>query len=208
MPASEFSRVSTTTIVAVLWLIGAIACASVAMVVTVRLRRIIHRGSKSIDPRLHVLFDELKRHLNIRRSVRLAVIQESLGPLTFGWLRPIVVMPEALANDSIDERLKPLLAHELIHVRRGDAIVGLIQTVAQCLWWFHPLVWWANRQMVQQRERCCDEEAIAGLAIRAGPLCSQFARCRRNQTTNALPRRAAGNSTRGSHQTTIRAHHG
>jgi beta-lactamase regulating signal transducer with metallopeptidase domain len=168
VPASEFSCVSMTAVFAGLWLIGAIACASVAMAVTLRLRRIIYRGSKSIEPKLHARFDDLKRQLNIRRSVRLAVIQESLGPLTFGWLRPIVVMPEALANDSIDERLKPLLAHELIHVRRGDAIVGLIQTAAQCLWWFHPLVWWANRRIVQQRERCCDEETIAGLAIEPG----------------------------------------
>jgi predicted esterase len=93
------------------------------------------------------------------------VTREAIGPLTFGWVRPTVVIPEALAaHRSVDE-LEPLLAHELVHVRRGDALVGLFQIAMQCLWWFHPLIWWANRRIVSERERCCDEEVVASLAF-------------------------------------------
>ena len=36
------------------------------------------------------------------------------------------------------------------------------------MWWFHPLVWWANREARRERERACDEEVVAGLGCRAG----------------------------------------
>jgi beta-lactamase regulating signal transducer with metallopeptidase domain/tetratricopeptide (TPR) repeat protein len=69
--------------------------------------------------------------------------------------------------------LAPILAHELIHVRRGDAYVGLLQMIAQVLWWFHPLVWWMNREMCRRREQCCDEEAVAGMGCSG----ATYARC-------------------------------
>ena len=69
--------------------------------------------------------------------------------------------------------MEPILAHELIHVRRGDAYVGVLQMIVQALWWFHPLVWWANREMCRRREECCDEEAVAGIGCSA----AAYARC-------------------------------
>lgn len=59
--------------------------------------------------------------------------------------------------------LAPILAHELLHIRRGDLWVGLLQTLAQAVWWCHPLVWWVNRITTREAERCCDEEVLAEL---------------------------------------------
>ncbi|MBI1315000.1 hypothetical protein GC176_27225 [bacterium] len=59
--------------------------------------------------------------------------------------------------------LLPILAHELLHVRRGDLWIGLLQTIAQAVWWFHPLVWWVGRLTNREAERCCDEEVLAEL---------------------------------------------
>ncbi|HQZ66647.1 MAG TPA: M56 family metallopeptidase, partial [Planctomycetaceae bacterium] len=59
--------------------------------------------------------------------------------------------------------LDPILAHELLHIRRGDLRFGMLQLIAQCLWWFHPAVWFANRWLSREAERCCDEQVIAEL---------------------------------------------
>ncbi len=56
--------------------------------------------------------------------------------------------------------IEPVLAHELIHIRRGDTAVGLLQVLAGIVWWFHPLMWWASRELTRQRERCCDVEVV------------------------------------------------
>ena len=61
------------------------------------------------------------------------------------------------------EHRRDILAHELSHVLRFDAIVNALQVIAQALFWFHPLVWWANQRIRQEREKCCDEMVIARL---------------------------------------------
>lgn len=61
------------------------------------------------------------------------------------------------------QTLTPILAHELLHIRRGDLWVGLLQTLAQAVWWSHPLMWWVNRLTTREAERCCDEEVLAEL---------------------------------------------
>ena len=62
-----------------------------------------------------------------------------------------------------DSSLLPILAHELLHVRRGDLWVGMLQTITQAVWWFHPLVWWVGKATSREAERCCDEEVLAEL---------------------------------------------
>ena len=41
--------------------------------------------------------------------------------------------------------------------------VNLLQVLAQAVYWFHPFVWWTNRKIRQEREKCCDEMAVAHL---------------------------------------------
>ncbi len=59
--------------------------------------------------------------------------------------------------------LDPILAHELLHIRRGDLRTGTLQAIVQSLWWFHPAVWLCNRWLSREAERCCDEQVIAEL---------------------------------------------
>ena len=165
---TQLWQVTTSPIAPLLgaaWLFGALAYASYALLVTIACRRMIHTSRLRDDERLANLTSDLSHRLGLRRPVRLWVTRRPLGPLSFGLVRPTVVLPEALAASRTPAELEPLLAHELVHVRRRDSLVGLLQLAARCLWWFHPLVWWAGRRIEFERERCCDEEVVAGLAI-------------------------------------------
>ena len=159
------ARIPIRSALAISWLIGASAFAGHAMLTILLFWRTIRTSRTPVDERLASLALDLSSRLGIRRSVRLWVTAEPLGPLTFGWIRPTIVIPQALAAHHNNGELEPLLAHELVHVRRGDALVGLLQLAVRCLWWFHPLVWWASRRIDYERERCCDEEVVASLAF-------------------------------------------
>ncbi len=74
------------------------------------------------------------------------VTKGRLGPAVTGILRPTLLLPEGIVRDRTPDELEPILAHELIHIRRGDLWVGLLQTIVLALWWFHPLVRWAVRE--------------------------------------------------------------
>jgi beta-lactamase regulating signal transducer with metallopeptidase domain len=149
-----------------LWGTGSVVYALLASIVTFRCWRSIDRAQSASDERLTAAFGKLTDRLRVTRRTRLAVVDEPLGPLSFGWLHPTIVLPRSLVEGRTAAELEPILAHELVHVRRGDAFVGLLQSVVQGVWWFHPLVWWANRGVVRERERSCDEEVVAGLDYR------------------------------------------
>ena len=157
-----------TVAMGLVWLAGAIVCAAVMSFSTCRLWRRICRVQLPVDVPLANLAGRLRQSLNVSDRVRLIVVPEQIGPLAFGWVRPTVVLPRGLVSSCSIDDLEPLVAHELMHVRRRDGLVALFQLVVQCLWWFHPLVWWANRRIVQERERCCDEAVIGGLGWQPG----------------------------------------
>jgi hypothetical protein len=115
----------------------------------------------------------MAKQLGLRRAVRVRIASETIGPAVFGLWRPVVVIPETMLREKTLPQIEPIVAHELVHVRRGDAYVGVLQMIVQVLWWFHPLVWWANREMGRRREQCCDEEVVAGLGCSS----AAYARC-------------------------------
>ena len=80
------------------------------------------------------------------------------------WI--IGLKPQVLLPMELFKRLEPaaqslLLAHELAHVRRKDHLVRLLQLLISTLFWWHPVVWWACRELQQLEELCCDAMVVA-----------------------------------------------
>ena len=59
--------------------------------------------------------------------------------------------------------MRTVLLHELGHIKRRDGLASLLQAVVSVLYFFHPLLWWANRQLNASREEACDELTVQAL---------------------------------------------
>lgn len=81
-------------------------------------------------------------------------------PAVIGVLRPSVIVP-ADAMSWTAERLRLVLLHECAHVRRRDALLQVIASLATAAYWWHPLTWVAARRIVRERELACDDLVIA-----------------------------------------------
>src|SRR5262249_52091734 len=113
----------------------------------------LRRRSKVLDDgRWLALLDEAKQHLGVRRSVQLREHAAALAPLTWGALRPVLLVP-AGAGDWPDERRRLVLLHELAHIGRWDWLTQLAAHLACALYWFNPLVWLAAPPMLIERAR-------------------------------------------------------
>ncbi|MFZ2149018.1 MAG: ankyrin repeat domain-containing protein [Sedimentisphaerales bacterium] len=84
-------------------------------------------------------------------------------PFVWGLLRGSIYLPANFLKINQPKHQRSVLGHELSHIVRFDAAVNLLQVIAQAIFWFHPFVWWANRKIRQEREKCCDEMAIVRL---------------------------------------------
>ncbi|MEX0641787.1 MAG: carboxypeptidase regulatory-like domain-containing protein [Pirellulales bacterium] len=93
------------------------------------------------------------------RNVRLLISDQIDGPVTWGLLRPVIVLPARFVEPSSDVELRWCLAHELSHVERRDAATLLLATLAQLVCFYNPLYWWLHRQMVLCQDFIADARA-------------------------------------------------
>ena len=131
------------------------------------LRRIRAHRVTEFDEEISDLVATLAQQLKLRRIPRVIVSDVRFGPAVLGVFRHVVVLPRCLVADlrcRDPKVLRPILAHELLHIRRGDLWTGTLQAAVQCLWWFHPAVWIVNRFLSRETERCCDEQVVAELS--------------------------------------------
>lgn len=111
----------------------------------------------------------VKRELGIAGEVGLAFAACS-SPFTFGWRRPLVLLPLE-ARSWCTQRRRAVLYHEFAHVRRGDYLWLVVTELAQALYWPNPLVWMGARQIRYAQELACDD-----VALRAGFSSADYAR--------------------------------
>jgi len=81
-------------------------------------------------------------------------------PAVFGIVRPILLLPEGIFDRLTPAQLEAIVAHELCHVRHRDNLFAAMHMFVETVFWFHPLVWWVGKRMVEERERACDEEVL------------------------------------------------
>ena len=95
-----------------------------------------------------------------RRPLAMVVSPQTVEPAVFGVWRPVLLWPRGLEDRLGDAHLEALLAHELCHVRRRDNLAMTLHMLVEAVFWFHPLVWWVERRLIDERERACDEDVV------------------------------------------------
>ena len=128
--------------------------------------RSLTRRSEPVTGALRRRFEELRHRAGIRRGVRLATSAAAGVPMVVGWLRPIVLLPPALLVGLPAAYVEALLVHELVHVRRLDWLVNVLQSVAETLLFHVPTTWWLAKRLRDERELCCDAESVVLLGDR------------------------------------------
>ena len=126
-----------------------------------RIRQLRHAGLIEIPERVRNSFERLSQRVGIRRKIELYVCPRISGPLAMGVFRSLVLLPASALTALSPDQLEVVLAHELAHIRRGDYLWNMIQTMVETLFFFHPAVWWVSNNLRQQRELCCDDVALA-----------------------------------------------
>ncbi len=90
-------------------------------------------------------------------------------PMTFGWLRPLILLPES-ALDWPTDRRNAAIAHENAHIVRRDCLWNFLAQIACAIWWFHPLTW-----VIASRARKNAEKAADNAVLRDGLSSADYA---------------------------------
>lgn len=96
---------------------------------------------------------------------RLAESEMLSVPVTLGVRNPAILFPVEWKEWEEGE-LEAVLAHEISHVARRDALVQRLALIHRAIFWFSPFAWWLERHLVDLSEQASDEAALAGGADR------------------------------------------
>jgi GWxTD domain-containing protein len=99
----------------------------------------------------------------IRQGVRRAEFLTSSAcsaPVTVGWIRPVVILPEGWESWSEGQR-EAVMLHEQEHARRRDPLIQWVALANRAVFWFHPLAWWLERHLAELAEDACDTVVLS-----------------------------------------------
>ncbi|MBN2315392.1 MAG: ankyrin repeat domain-containing protein [Sedimentisphaerales bacterium] len=148
---------------ALVWIVGVVVFILVAAVKALRTQLWLRRSRKPLPAELQAGIADLFSSLDLKKVPKVWLVEGIGQPFVWGLLRGGIYLPANFVKVNSPEHRRGVLGHELSHVLRFDASVNLLQTIAQALFWFHPFVWWANKRIRAEREKCCDEMTIARL---------------------------------------------
>jgi beta-lactamase regulating signal transducer with metallopeptidase domain/Leucine-rich repeat (LRR) protein len=138
----------------------------------IRLWRVVQK-SHAAPAWANRLLRKVAADLGCVADVDLRCSAEVASPILSGWLRPVIVLPEALPKANCAGDLRAILAHELRHLRSGDLLWTRIVQVLSILLWFHPLMWRVRTAHAAACEEVCDAAAadyVGDLAAYSGTL--------------------------------------
>jgi len=145
------------------WIVGVTLFVLVAVTKALRTEFWLRRQRKLLSAKLQSEIENLFSGLEIRTLPKVWLVEGIGQPFVWGLLRGSIYLPVDFAKIDNTEHRRGVLGHELSHILRFDAAVNILQIITQAVFWFHPFVWWANKRIRAEREKCCDEMAIARL---------------------------------------------
>lgn len=145
------------TAVAVIWIAGICFLMAVQIREYVGMARLAAGyADQTMTPEQKEFLDGLKGQYGIRRRVFLYQASARDRTMTFGFFSPVIV-----CNREIPGREAELLVrHELVHIRRMDALWKMFMQLAVMIHWWNPLVWKLRSSFEQVCECSCDETVM------------------------------------------------
>jgi bla regulator protein BlaR1 len=143
----------------ILWVVGTFAfCLRVVggLLYVGRLRR----EAIVVDGDWSAKLQKLSRQLGISHCVSLASSRSIAAPVVAGIIKPIILIPIGMLTSLSNEQLETIFIHELIHIKRKDFLINLIQSFVEAIFFFNPFSWILSNIIKREREHCCDDAVI------------------------------------------------
>ena len=102
----------------------------------------------------------LAQGLNIKRLITLAESSAIQAPVVVGYFKPFILIPIGMCTSLSTAQLETIFLHEIMHIRRKDYLINLVQVAVESVYFFNPFVWIISGIMKREREHCCDDAVV------------------------------------------------
>lgn len=113
------------------------------------------------------LEDDIAKSLNvhlgnngINRNIKIGYSNKIIGPVTFGFIEPVILLPFSLLNQMSSDEIKYILLHEIGHIVRNDYLINLFVEIANIFLCFNPFSYYFSKTIRTNREKACDDWVV------------------------------------------------
>lgn len=143
-----------------IWIVGMLAMMILVIKSSLRLRTIKKSALPLQNSEVRRLYNRCLNEMKITRNIPVYSTAFLKSPIIVGFLKPCIYLPIHLISDYHESDMRYMLLHELQHYRHKDAIANYLMNFAGVLYWFNPVVWFALREMRNDREVACDTSVL------------------------------------------------
>ena len=195
-PKEPVSVLRILEIAAVIYIAGAVIFFLCNMLSYIIYSRRILRSARNADAGTIAIFLSVCDKENLKKVPVLLVSPDINSPAAFGLFSRKIVLPDITFTQN---GLAGTLFHEVVHCKRGDLYIKVIELIARSLHWFNPISHIAAFKCEMEMEMSCDEAVLAGCSDEARGAYGEvmldiIRRCRRNRgalTTHFNPRKSS-----------------
>jgi len=120
-------------------------------------RFLLNSGLKKAPIDVRLFTDKFAFQMGINKKIQVWISEQVHVPSVTGFIKPIILLPAAIANQLSIQQTEAILLHELAHIKRNDYLVNMIQSVVKLVLFFNPFVILLGETAKRERENCCDD---------------------------------------------------
>ena len=143
-----------------IWIVGMLAMMILVIKSSLRLRNLEKSALPLQNKEVRRLYNHCLEEMEIHRDIPVYSTAFLKSPIIVGFLKPCIYLPIHLISDYNESDMRYMLLHELQHYKHHDAIASYLMNLAGVVYWFNPLVWYALKEMRNDREVACDTSVL------------------------------------------------
>ena len=143
-----------------IWIVGILAMIILVIKSALRLRNLEKSALPLQNKEVRRLYHHCLEEMGIHRDIPVYSTAFLKSPIIVGLLKPCIYLPIHLISDYNESDMRYMLLHELQHYKHHDAIGSFLMNLAGVVYWFNPLVWYALKEMRNDREVACDTSVL------------------------------------------------
>lgn len=147
-------------LLAALWITGMTVMLFLALRSAWKLRRLQKLALPLENKEVRRLYDSCLKNLRITKNIPILTTAYLSSPVIVGCFRPRIYLPLRLISDFHPADMRYMLLHELQHYRHKDAFFNGAMQLSCIAYWFNPFVWYAAKEMKNDREIACDTAVL------------------------------------------------
>ena len=159
-PTLKIPPISYQQLFLILWALGIVVILLRTFISLNKFHRLLFTIGQKTPQWLMENLASLSKEIGLRRTPECYILPEWNSLCVFGWFKPKLIIPDDLLKKLTQEQFQMAIYHELFHIKRRDIIMNGVQSLIQMIYWFHPLVWIASREIRHHREMIVDESVV------------------------------------------------